>query len=121
MRGSTGSAEVEERLTEEEERGIEERVKRLYAGMVRGLKRVLLEEVAKRATEEYYGAQGRAQENEGRAGEPRNSPETVLRKHEECDKESARRQVQGALEQAGRRGALVSECAGAGELTGRTC
>ena len=47
--------------------------------------------------------------------DPRNSPETVLRKHEECDKESARRQVQGALEQAGRRGALVSECAGAGE------
>ena len=42
MRGSTGSAEVEERLTEEEERGIEERVKRLYAGMFRGLKRVLL-------------------------------------------------------------------------------
>ena len=44
--------EVEEGLTEGEEREVEARVKGLYEGMVRGLKRVLLEEVARRATEE---------------------------------------------------------------------
>ena len=40
--------------------------------------------------------------------EPRTSPDNVLRKHEGCDEESARWRVQGALEQLGRRGALVS-------------
>ena len=34
--------------------------------------------------------------------EPRNSKETVLCKHEGCNEESARRQVQGALNQVGR-------------------
>ena len=69
--GSNGSAGSGERLTEEEEREMEERVKSLYEGMaVRGLKRVLLAEVAKHATEvQYYGTQGRAQETEGHTGE----------------------------------------------------
>ena len=61
--------------------------------------------------------------NEQREGwfEPRNSPDNVLRKHEGCDEESARRRVQGALDQAGRQRAAASACATQGELAGRTC
>ena len=54
------SVGVEEGLAESEEREVEERVKGLYEGLVRGLKRVLLEEVARRATEEYYETQKKA-------------------------------------------------------------
>ena len=43
-------------------------MKGLYEGMVRGLKRVLLEEIARRATEEYYETQRKAQETEVHAG-----------------------------------------------------
>ena len=46
----------------------EARVKGLYEGMVRGLKRVLLEEVARRATEEYYEAQRKTRETEAHEG-----------------------------------------------------
>ncbi len=53
--------------------------------------------------------------------DPRTSTDIVLRKHEGCDEESARWRVQGALDQAGRRRAAASECAGRGELAGRTC
>ena len=55
------------------------------------------------------------------AFDPRTSTDSVLRKHEECDKESARRRVQGALDQAGRRRAAASGCAMQGGLAGRTC
>ena len=42
--GGEGSTRVEAGLAESEEREIEERVKGLYEGLVRGLKRVLLED-----------------------------------------------------------------------------
>ena len=54
------------------------------------------------------GAAGTHNEHREGSFEPRTSTEIVLRKHEECDEESARWRVQGALEQLGRRGALVS-------------
>ena len=53
--------------------------------------------------------------------EPRNSTETVLCKHAGSDEESARRQVQGALNQVGRRRAKASEWVAWVGLAGRTC
>ena len=89
--GGEGSTRVEAGLAESEEREIEERVKGLYEGLVRGLKRVLLEEVARRATEEYYETQKKAQETEEHTSEGA----------EEADA----REVEGSRDKQGGKGA----------------
>ena len=85
------SVGVEEGLAESEEREVEERVKGLYEGLVRGLKRVLLEEVARRATEEYYETQKKAQISEEHTSEGA----------EEADA----REVEGSRDKQGGKGA----------------
>ena len=52
--------------------------------------------------------------------DPWNSLEIVLSKHEGCDEESVRRQVQGALDRVWWPRAAVSQCAMQGGLAGRT-
>ena len=69
-------------------------------------------------------AAGIVNEYRGMPFESRNSQTNVLRKHEGCNEESSRRQVQlqGALDQVGRQRAKASECwAVRDRLAGRTC
>ena len=66
-------------------------------------------------------AAGIVNEYRGMPFESRNSQENALRKHEGCTEESLRRQVQGALNQVGRRCAKASEWVVWVGLAGRTC